>query len=186
MADVQKGWAFTLSNEDKTPPTGKVTTEPNGGKARLGINSIAHPEALERGFYEMPLAEALDYAEDCYKYCYWALILGYNIESQVIASKWADMAFNENPHQATLLVQRALNAVRRAGQLEVKVDGSAGPLTIARVNTYLDDGDDEVLYQAIAEEGRTFYMDLQAAHPDKYPLTDLASWLHRLGKRPPA
>jgi lysozyme family protein len=185
MADVLKAWGFVLKNEDWDPPTGKVTPEPNGGKARLGINSIAHPEAVGRGFYEMPLDQALHYAEDCFKYNYWARIFGYNIDSQLIASKWVDMAFNESPGRATKLVQCAVNSLRRAGLPELKVDGECGPLTIAAVNSY--DGEDaEALYAAIVQEASTFYTDLQRSHPNRYDLHTLAAWLARAEKRPPA
>jgi lysozyme family protein len=183
MADVHKAWAFVLSNEDATPPTGNVVAEPNGGRARLGINSIAHPEALARGFYSMPLDQALEFAEDIFKYDYWSRILGYSIESQVIASKWADITFNMNAHEATLLVQRAVNSLRLK---PIRVDGVCGPDTIASVNTYLDAEDEERLYAAIIKQGAMFYEELRQEHPERYSEALEQEWLRRLNKRPPA
>lgn len=184
MASEQKAWAFVLSNEDTVPPSGKLTREPNGGQARLGINSIAHPEALARGFYAMSLLDALEFAEDIFKYDYWSRIMGYNLENQIIASKLADLSFNESPHEATLLLQRAINALR--GNEELGADGHCGPKTIAAVNTYLDDPDVEALYAAFVARAKDFYEGLRDTHPERYSAAVEAGWMTRLKKRPAA
>ena len=181
MSDVLKAWAFSLSNEDTTPPTGKVVSEPNGGMARLGINSRAHPEAVRDGFYTMGLEAALDYAFDLFKYDYWSMVLGYSMEEQLIASKVTDLAFNCSPRLAIKLVQRAINTLR--GNQAIKPDGICGPQTIAAVNTYLDDV--EALYAGIIEQGTSFYEELHTHDPVKFPLHLEEEWLERLNKRPP-
>jgi lysozyme family protein len=178
MADVDKAWKFVLSNEDTTPPSGKVTPEPNGGIARLGVNSVAHPEALARGFYSMPLPEALTFAEDVFKYEYWARIFGYNINSQLIASKWADLAVNEGCRQGTMLVQRAMNNL--GGMLEV--DGICGPSTIAQVNQV----DAATGCAMIVGVAGAFYQSLAEKYPEKYSQALLREWLQRINKLPEA
>jgi lysozyme family protein len=186
MADPLKAWQFVLSNEDTVPPSGKVVDEPNGGKARLGINSIAHPEALARGFFSMPLAQALDFAEDIFKYDYWSRILGYNIHPclQIVASKWADLVFNAGIHEGTIIVQRALNSLRGPNQ-KIKEDGICGPSTIAALNTLLDEPDVERIYQAIIAAGTAFYAELRTAFPEKYSEALEREWIGRLDRRPP-
>ena len=181
MASAEKGWEFTLSNEDPEK-TGKVITDIDGGMTRYGIDSRSHPEALARGFYSMSTAEALDFAFDIYKYDYWSGLLGYQIESQLIASKIVDMAFNEDPHQATLLLQRAVNRLRPADK-QLVVDGRCGVLTIAAVNTYLDQPDEEALYASIVYEGAQFYEKLLGEDQDRYQ-GSYAGWIRRLNKRP--
>lgn len=182
MASVSKSWEFVLSNEDGVPPSGKVTTEPGGEQARLGINSRAHPEAVERGFFTMPLEQALEFAYDIFKYDYWSQVMGYNIQSQLVASKVADLAFNVSPKQATLFVQRAVNTLRAK---PIKMDGLCGADTLAAVNTYLDRQDEEWLYGAILGQASTFYTELRTDHPEKYTEALEQAWLARLGKRPP-
>lgn len=181
-ADMGKAWAFVLSNEDTTPPSGKVVSEPNGAMARLGINSHWHPEALGDGFYTMPLEQALLYAQKLFQYDYWNMILGYQIGSQVIASKWSDLCFNASPKESTTIVQRAANAVWPAQP--ITVDGIAGAWTMARVNMIIAEIEEE-FYDAIIAQGKTFYGELLAKHPDKFSPELEAEWLKRLRIRPP-
>src|SRR5271170_5795388 len=136
-----------MSDEDATL-SGKAVTDNNGGQVRFGVNSKAHPEAVEAGFYTMLREAALIYAEDLFKYDYWSMILGYAIQEQIIASKIANLAFNCGPPAANKILQRAVNSLR-AANAQIAADGICGDLTIAAVNTYLDDTDVEALYAAI-------------------------------------
>lgn len=183
MADSAKGWLFTLSNEDTVPPSGKVVFEPNGGMARLGLNSKAHPEAVKAGFYTMSTPDALRYANQVYVDDYWRIVCGDQLISQLIASKWADLAFNASPHAATLIVQRALSDLGPHVPPLV-VDGMAGDHTIAVVNTYLDDEKEEQLYGAIVSHAVGFYKELHILHPEKFSAALEESWIKRANKRP--
>lgn len=184
MADVGKAWSFVLGNEDPNK-TGAVTEEPNGGHARFGINSLAHPEAAARGFFTMPKEQALEYAEDTFKYDYWSRILGYNIAPplQIVASKWADLVFNAGTKEGVIIVQRALNTLRPQ---PLRVDGIAGAGTIAALNTFLKATQVEQLYQAILTEGAAFYKDLCAKKPGEFSPELEQEWLRRLAERPPS
>lgn len=184
MAILDKAWSFTLSNEDSTPPTGKVTRDGSGAIARLGINSHWHPEALGDGFYEMALPQALEYAENIFKYDYWNHIGGYQIQSQLIASKFADLAFNASVDQSTILMQRASNTVWPVAT-PLTVDGVCGALTVARINLICDTQTEE-LYSSVLREGSHFYEVLRATHPDKFSASEEVAWLRRLNIRPPA
>jgi hypothetical protein len=182
MADINKSWAFVLSNEDTTPPSGKVTDEPNGAIARLGINSHAWPEAVTDGFYAMALPDALIYAEDIFKYHFWAMIVGYSMVSQLIASKTADLAFNAGVEEAGLILQRAANIVWPAQP--IAVDGICGAWTLARVNMICGDHE-EALFGAMLEAGQTFYYQLRMRKPQEFSEALEAEWLRRLAIRPP-
>lgn len=182
MADVAKAWKFVLSNEDTVPPSGKIVSEPNGAQARLGINSHAWPEALSDGFYSMDLPAALQYAEDHFKYHYWSMICGQNVISELIASKWADLAFNCGVEESVLLVQRAANAIWSAQP--IKVDGHCGAWTLARLNMIIAEREED-LYAAIIAQGETFYEALRARKPAEFSEQLEEEWLRRLRIRPP-
>jgi lysozyme family protein len=181
MADVNKSWRFVLSNEDSNPPSGRVTTEPGGAMARLGVNSAAWPEAVSDGFYSMSLADALQYAEDLFKYHYWSALCGYSLVSNLIAAKWSDLAYNGGVKESTLLVQRAANTLASPA---LATDGICGDLTVARVNMLCGE-QEEALYDAIIAQGVTFYEELRAERPEEYSAALEAAWLDRLRIRPP-
>lgn len=176
MADSHPAWGFVLSNEDPTL-AGAVIRDIDGGMTRFGIDSKSQPGALARGFYSMPHDEALAFAEDLFRGSYWTPILGDDLASQLIASKTADLAFNESPHEATLLLQRA--AIANGASLTA--DGCCGPQTVAAVNGQ----DPEALYTALLAQGTAFYELLGQEHPDLYHPRLIAAWLQRLNKRPP-
>lgn len=173
-----------MSNEDTSPPSGRVTPDGAGAVARLGINSRWHPKAIIEGFYAMPLSQALEYAANIFKYSYWVEIKGYSINAQVIASKFADLAFNASVDQATIIIQRAANRVWPvAGRLTT--DGVCGSLTVARINL-ISDGKLQNLYDAIIDEGAAFYEVLLVEHPEKFTPAQEGEWIKRLHIMPPA
>ena len=181
-ASERLAWAYVLSNEDVTPPSGKVTDDGSGSLARLGINSHWWPEALGDGFYNMPLPEALTYAAQIFGIHYWEQISGPSLLGQLVASKWGDLAFNASVDQSTMLVQRACNDVWKAQP--IKPDGIPGAWTIARVNAIIVE-DEESLYASLLTQGEHFYEVLRLAHPEKFSQSLEEEWLTRLKKRPP-
>lgn len=82
-----------IRNED-SQVSGVVTPEPGGGQARLGINSVANPQAVADGFYTMSLTDALSYAENVYQTQYWNGRGIDGITSQQVASKVFDVGVN--------------------------------------------------------------------------------------------
>lgn len=181
-ASERLAWSYVLSNEDVTPPSGRVTQDGSGSIARLGVNSHWFAEALSDGFYSMPLPEALHYAEAVFVIHFWDQIRGGFLEGQLVASKFSDLAFNASVDQATMLVQRACNAVWKAQP--IKPDGIPGAWTIARVNAIIVE-DEEALYGALLAQGEHFYEVLRLAHPEKFSQALEEEWLSRLKKRPP-
>jgi lysozyme family protein len=182
MSDQNKAWNFVLSNEDTVPPSGKVTPDGPGAVARLGINSKYWPEAVTEGFYEMPLSQALVYAEDLFVVHFWQPIDGDLLISQLIASKVADLQFNSD--EGVLLLQRAANATWPA-YAPLATDGICGALTVARVNMISGDQEEE-LYQAVIAQGATFYEELRAKYLAKFSAELEAEWIARLNRRPPS
>lgn len=172
MADFEQAFQYVMNNEDRGL-TGRVTPEPKGGKARFGINSVAHPEADTDGFYEMPNDQALTYAQQICKYDYWQPIGGYDLADQTIANKFLDLAFNMSPKQATKLIQAAVNASRPLKQ-QIAVDGLAGAMTVAAINA----ADPVKLLASTRAQATEFYKHLAQNNPVLAP--SLSGWLNRL------
>jgi len=171
MASVLHGFIFTMKNEDPAL-SGVVVPEPRGAKARFGVNSIAHPEALTDGFYEMPKAEAWCYAMRIFIEFYWNKVRGDEINTQLLANKIADLGYVMGPDKATEIVQRAANQV--IGQPELKVDGDLGPKTLAQVNGL----DRILLYDAIKDFAKHRFEEIATANPDEQQYLD--GWLKRV------
>lgn len=93
MANFQPAFDYMIRNEDSRV-SGVVTPEPGGGQARLGINSVANPQAVADGFYTMSLQGALMYAENVYQSAYWNGRGLDGIASQQVASKIFDVGVN--------------------------------------------------------------------------------------------
>jgi lysozyme family protein len=171
VADVQAAFMNTMSWEDPQLE-GKVVPDPTkadpSAVSRFGVNSAAHPQAVRDGFYEMSRDAALQYAEDVYKYDYFQPVNGYGIVSQIIANKFADLAFNESPRQATLIVQRALKFADR------NIDGVVGTFTLAAINA----ADPNVLLVSIKAKAKDFYVEVVSKNPEK--AADLPEWLRRV------
>lgn len=171
MANPVIGFYFTMRNEDSSF-SGVVTPEPKGAKARFGINSLAHPEAITDGFYTMSKAEAWAYAMRIYITQYWNVVEGDEIVPQLLANKIADLAFDMNPPEVVKITQRAANSL--LGHVVLKVDGVMGPKTLEQVNGL----DRTLLYDAIKSYARQRYQDIARANPEdqKY----LNGWLRRV------
>jgi lysozyme family protein len=182
MASSALAWSFTSRNED-AGLTGIVTLDNNGGKVRFGINSIAFPDAVLDGFYSMPQAPALAYAENIFVTNFWNPIQGYNQASQLIASKVADLAFNAGVGEGVTLLQRGANAVWTA-MPALATDGVCGALTVARVNMIVGEQEEE-LYEAVLAQGEAFYEELCARKPTEFTPALEAEWIRRLDLRPP-
>jgi len=163
MGDYNIAFSFLMDDEDRRR-SGVVTDEPNGGKARFGINSIAHPE-VPPAFYQADAESALEYAKSFYFTDYWTQIAGSLILDQDVANKYLDLAVNMGVPQTTKLVQRA------AG---VNDDGIPGPQTLKAINASVAD----VLLAGIRAGAAKFYQDLYNSNPEKYA-NDVKGWLVR-------
>jgi lysozyme family protein len=183
-SQLEPAFLFIMGNEDQGL-TGKVVTDSNGGRVRYGINSLANPEALAGGFYSMPNAQALQFAQGIFQNEYWNSMAGDALATgQIVVSKLADLVFNAGPRQGVKLIQRAVNSFRTANLL--KVDGICGAGTVAAINTFLDDTDVEALYAGILEQGKVFYQELATENPVEFTPELEAAWLKRLDKLPPS
>ena len=110
----------------------------SGGPTRWGVT-----ERVARQYGYKGRMEDLPYeiAYAIYKQMYWdALRLG-DIEklSLKIAEELADTAVNCGPTTASMMLQRALNALNDRGRYfpDIKVDGRIGPATVGNLAAYL-------------------------------------------------
>lgn len=182
MADFDTAFNYMMDNEDRQR-SGVVTSDPTADDpkaiARFGINSAAHPEAVAEGFYNLPSAQALLWAEGLYKCYYWLPIKGYKIICQDIANKYFDLGVNEGCAEATKIIQRASNQVLKlyvSGYLPVTVDGICGPETL----TALNQANPEELLPAIKAFATQFYKDV--AFREKWPTRQLSALLSRVAR----
>lgn len=172
MASFEPAFAATMKHED-SQLSGVITNEPNGGKARLGINSVAWPEAVAAGFYTMPVSAALEWAATFYKYKFFSPIGGYQITDQLITNKFFDLAVNEGICEATKIVQRAVNKTGALCLFYLDVDGKPGMRTIDGINKSMPG---ELLI-AIKSYAVQFYQDLVRRKPKDQEYLD--GWVTR-------
>lgn len=128
MAEFQPAFENTLKYEDSIP-SGEVTPEPKGGRARFGINSIAHPN-MPDNFWTDPADQAIKLAEQEELVGYWQPNMLGGILSQDVATKLFDMSISMGRKEAIILAQRA---VIELGQ-SLTVDGLMGPHTLSAIN----------------------------------------------------
>lgn len=166
MADFEPAFLRTMSFEDDPAHPGRVTPEPHGGRARLGVNSVAHPEVPDY-FWTAPYPVALEFAERLFRLHYWDGLRLDGVGSQDVANKVYDMAVNMGGRTAVKMLQ---------GVLGVKVDGVVGPFTLAAANSTEPAGLVERLRAACTHH----YLDLIGLNPEEYgPWRE--GWLRRAG-----
>jgi lysozyme family protein len=138
------------------------------------VNSLAHPEAVEDGFYNMPRDQALLYAQNLFKNWYWMPIHGDDILNQTVATKVVDLAFNMNVAPAVKIAQQAINSLLFPNEEALVVDGHLGPKTLYMLNRESP----ELVLVAIKKFATQHYQAIAAANPDlqKY----LEGWLKRV------
>jgi lysozyme family protein len=175
MAEFKQAFEHTMKFED-AKISGKVTVD-SGGRTRFGIAEKFHSD-LPVDFFTGPTEDALREAEVIEEREYWqAMRLG-EIESQAVANKLFDMAVNMGVRQASVLAQRAVNAVgdsgeRPAGRERLREDGVVGARTLAAINAL----DGEKYIAALRELSADFYRHVAALHPAES--VDVKGWLRR-------
>jgi len=184
MADFQAAFNYVMDREDRNR-TGKVTRDPTkddpDAVARFGVNSAAHPDLVEKKFFEVLLGiatmsneDALAEAADVFKYDYFMHLSGYTLADQDVVNKFCDFAFNQGIGEATKLVQRAVNEINPDRQPPLVVDGTPGARTIAAINAC----EPERLLPAMKDQAIAFYRQLVVDHPQF--AGDLDAWINRV------
>lgn len=168
MADFGPAFDFMMRNEDSTL-AGKVTSEPNGGKARFGINSVYHKEAVTAGFYEMAHDQALTYAKILYFKDYWNGRGFATIADQKIASKLFDMAVNMGAGGELEVLQKALGVF-----VTHRLD-TATQVALNRV--------DDSFMPRLVDTIKAHYQEIHDTNPAKYDKL-IHGWLNRASKIP--
>jgi lysozyme family protein len=90
--------------------------------------------------------------------------------SDAIAAELVDTGVNSGPANATMLLQRALNALNRCGKdyPDIAEDGDCGPGTVAALRAFLQRRGHEgetVLLRALNGLQTAFYIDLARRRP---------------------
>jgi Glycosyl hydrolase 108/Predicted Peptidoglycan domain len=128
MAYFLPAFENTMGYED-SKPSGRVTAEPEGAKARFGVNSKAHPE-MPPSFWTDPPETAIEQAKAVYHSGYWNPLLLDGLLNQDLANKMFDMAINMGVREGAILAQRAAVALGA----NITVDGVIGPATLQALN----------------------------------------------------
>ena len=132
MADQKAAIDYVVKTFEDATMQGKVTPD-MGGQARFGINSLYHPELVEKGFFDeekMDRDDAWAVAQTVYEEQYTAKLDLDKIESQQVANKLTDMAINMGVNEAVKLIQRAATLCKSP----VDEDNVMGPRTSAAIN----------------------------------------------------
>lgn len=175
MADFHEAFANTLKFED-AHLSGKVTVDA-GGRTRFGIAEKFHPDLPEE-FFTGPAEDALAEAEQIERREYWDSMRLSGITDQSVANKLFDMGVNLGIRQASVLAQRAANAllqdtVRLDPVVRLSEDGVIGPKTLAAVNDL-----DPVRYvQLLRELSAQLYRHIASINPAQ--AVNLPGWLRR-------
>lgn len=192
MADFRTAFLRTMAFEDDPRHPGAVSAEPHEGRARLGINSLAHPN-LPDDFWTGPYEHALEYAERIFRHDYWDALKLDSVVSQDVANKLYDMAVNDGVGTAARLAQQAFNTLLfqdaqrvidtpstpenlqpRVSVFPLKVDGALGQKSIAAINSVPP----AAFIQILKDENAARYKKLAAENPAEYGHC-LTNWLER-------
>lgn len=166
MADPKIAFSLLMLDEDSHSHPGIITPEPDGARARLGVNSLAHPE-MPAEFWTGDYATALPIAERVFEHSYWDVMRLDSIRSQDVANKMANIGYNTGCGPLVQIVQRFL---------ALAADGVVGPKTVDAINCH-DSGE---VIQAIRDGAAQHYRDIVARHPDR--AVYLPNWLARAAK----
>jgi lysozyme family protein len=169
-ADYSKAFSYMIRNED-SQLSGVVTPEPNGGKARLGINSEANPQAVIDGFYDLPLNDAIAYATMYYQKNYWMPHSFDAVKNQQVASKLFDIAVNMGNGDEHIEVAQVLAMIL----------GHKSTDTLADLNVL----DPTKFLNNLVVVLKQHYNDIYNANPARYSPRILQAWLNRAEKLPP-
>jgi len=172
MATYDPAFDYMIKNEDSLRVPGIITPEPNGGKARLGINSVANPQAVTDGFYDLPLNDAIAYAKTYYQKNYWAPHGFDAVNNQLVATKLFDIAVNMGNGGEHLEVVRAVEMALGHSSANLLDDLNALNPTL--------------LLNDIVTVLKGHYQDIYNANPEKYTPNTLIGWLARAIKLPVA
>jgi lysozyme family protein len=177
MADFAPAFEFLMDHEDRH--RSGMVTEDNGGRTRFGIAEKYHKD-LPVDFYSCPNENALIIAEQIANSEYWSRIRAAEIESQPVATKLLDMAFDMGVREASILAQRAVNGLLMGSRSTVGVDGVIGDKTIAGINRCVPAD----MVETLCNLSKVFYYQAAANNPIAQA-RNLDGWLDRAEKIPP-
>ena len=165
MANYQAAFDYLMRWEDiesNGQPTGAETTDA-GGRTRLGIAEVYHPEFTASGFYDtMPLPQALVLAETYYRGGEWAQDKGDSLLSQTLANKLFSLGVNLGMRRVVRWAQ---------ADLGLDTDGIVGPVTLTQLNAAPLEAFSAITVAAVAHYQERAMDEAQAGRD--YPLVGL-------------
>ena len=144
-----------MENEDPGHKYADVK-DTNGAGAISGINAASFP-AQYKAIKSIPQAQRGSAVENFYLYNFWNGFFE-QINSDEVAMRVFDMAFNTTSRKAWRLLQGAVNALHGA---QIEEDGVPGPVTIAAVNNQIS----AMLVSAYQALRYAHYQDNDADNP---------------------
>lgn len=145
-----------------------------GGKTKYGITATT----LHRYYPDVRIEDLTrDQAIAIYRIAYWDTASWHRITDKYVAAVCFDAGVNHGPFIAGKLLQRALNTLRKAGQLPLLVDGAVGDKTITRLNEFLP-GEADAVICAFNGERYAYYKAIVEA--DETQRRFIKGWMERL------
>ena len=181
MANFEEAVKVVLKHE------GKFNDDPHdaGHATNYGISlrflQLTNKDINADGAIDIKDILALDpfTAKKIYKEEWWNKHNYDLIKSQIIATKIFDLAVNMGASQCHVLVQNALNEVRKSTDslYVVKVDGIFGPYSIAATNHLIQINKESQLLRQIKLNAGHFYSALALKRPNLKRF--LNGWMYR-------
>lgn len=168
MAEFSSALDYVIRNEDPEL-SGIIVDEPNGGKARFGINSKFHPQAVAERFYSMSRDNAFRYCVKVLKNEYWNKHGFDGIKDQRLATKLFDMAVSMGNGGEISILQSTL---------EVPVTHTLDGITLKAI----EDAKPNLLNELIVTL-KAHYLIIYQGNPTKYRSV-INGWLTRAAKLP--
>jgi hypothetical protein len=166
MANFDNIIPWLLFQEDDKRIPGRILDEGDGaGLTRLGLTQRWHQSDLPSSYFStLEFKDAVIIAKAVYKKCYWNLLDGDLINSDLVAALLLSFAVNDNVEVAVKTLQRVL---------EVTDDGHMGPKTLAELNSK-----DPVIVAKLFRAGWVdFYHNDVIINPSKQQV--LTGWINR-------
>lgn len=159
--------SFDTSMAALLPKEGGYTDNPKdpGGETKFGITEI---EARSHGYTGKMIDLPLDIATQIYKQNYWDALSLDQIDNEALQDYLFDMGVNIGVTRAARIFQRALNAFRVRGDVELYpvliVDGKIGPTTLSAYQFYMSIRDPKVLLKAVSALRGHYYISISEAN----------------------
>jgi type VI secretion system secreted protein VgrG len=171
--NVNDAVEFVMRQED-SDLSAKVTKLPGdaGGPTRLGIASLAHPELVRSGFFDVnftPKDNAIAIASQFYAAAYGDKMNFRQVNDQALATALLSFGIHSNPERSVQFMQEAATTCG----IPLDADGVCGPKTLAAINSL----DPSTLLTTFVKVVKDYYVRLVNSKPQNRGF--IKGWLNR-------